>query len=79
VIPHGEKFINYLGTRSAILFGLFFLSAFYFALAKIIYVWILFIVFTLIVAPIYGLLYMTPFLVSWKYFPLYSSAVNAIL
>jgi len=69
LIPFGEKFVNKLGTRYSIFFGIYALALSFYLLANIrsSILWGFIAVFC--IAPLYGVMYMLPFFCSWRYFP----------
>ncbi|EAR82344.2 oxalate/formate antiporter family transporter (macronuclear) [Tetrahymena thermophila SB210] len=79
LIPFGEKIVAKSGLKSVVFYGVFLLSATFFVLSFITNYYLILAIYVLVVGPLYGILYLVPFSCSWKFFPLKSGEVNAIL
>ena len=79
MIPLGEKIVMKLGLKSTVFVCVMFLVAAFMMLSFIANYYFVFFVYVFIVGPTYGALYVVPFLCSWRFFPMKSGEVNAVL
>ncbi|EGR30604.1 major facilitator superfamily protein, putative, partial [Ichthyophthirius multifiliis] len=79
LIPFGERIIAKAGLKNVVFVGIAFLSTFFQLLSIIKNFYLIAFIYIFCIAPIYGILYMVPFLCSWRYFPTKPGEVNAIL
>lgn len=79
VIPFGEKIVAKCGLKTVVFSGVLFLSGCFFAISLSSSYYLILSIYVLFIGPIYGILYVVPFLCSWRFFPLKSVEVNATL
>lgn len=79
VIPFGDKIVGYFGLRTVIFLSVLFLGAGMTIVSLVTNYYAVLATFVILIGPSYGVLYVIPFLCSWRFFPLKSNEVNATL